>query len=53
MRFLKNCDYCGKKIGGKPVERYLRNFCSREHVAGYVGAYVEEDWNEVYWADFY
>lgn len=52
MSLLKKCDYCGKKIVGKPLERYFRTFCSKDHVAGYFGAYVEENWNEVYWSDF-
>jgi hypothetical protein len=51
--FEKKCDLCGKAIQGPPVNRYSRNFCSSEHVASYFGADVEEDWDEVYWVDFY
>ncbi len=51
--FEKKCDYCGKKIQGKPVNRYSSTFCSNEHVAGYFGAYVDETSDEVYWSDFY
>ncbi len=52
MSLLKKCDYCGKKMVGKPLKRYFRTFCSKDHVASYFGAYVEENWNEVYWSDF-
>jgi hypothetical protein len=51
--FEKKCAFCGKEILGPPVNRYSRNFCSSEHVASYFGADVEEDWDEIYWADFY
>ncbi len=49
----KKCDYCGKKIQGEPVNRYSSTFCSKEHVASYFGAYIDETSDEVYWSDFY
>ncbi len=49
----KKCDYCGKKIQGEQVNRYSGTFCSKEHVASYFGAYVDETSDEVYWSDFY
>ncbi len=49
----KKCDYCGKKIQGKPVNRYFSTFCSTEHVASYFGANVDETPDAVYWLDFY
>lgn len=51
--FDKKCEFCGRKIEGAALERYTRSFCSSEHVASYFGAYVEENWDEVYWSDFY
>ncbi len=53
MDLVKKCDYCAKKIVGKPVKRYFRSFCSKDHVANYFGSYVEETWDEVYSSDFY
>ncbi len=51
--FEKKCDYCGKKIAGNVVGRFSLNFCSKEHVANYFGADVEETEDKIFWADFY
>jgi hypothetical protein len=45
--------FAEKRYLGTSVNRYSRNFCSTEHVAGYFGTDVEEDWDEIYWVDFY
>ncbi len=49
----KKCDFCGKNIAGRSINRFYLNFCSKEHVGNYFGANVEEKEDGIFWSDFY
>lgn len=39
----KRCDICDVEITDTPISRFYLTFCSKEHMAAYLGAYVVED----------